>query len=99
MNPITESRRPRNWTRRRINAALKAAGSCQRDIVADSGRSQPMVSEVVAGRRKSWPVAEAIGARIGRRPWEIWPRIYAAPPTVAPTTAPTAEPEPIPHAS
>ena len=85
-------------TRRSINAALKAHGARQRDIVAETGRSQPMVSEVVAGRRKSWPIAWAVAGRIGRTPWEIWPRLYAAPAEAAPPSeAPT--PEPIPHAS
>ena len=97
MNPITESRKPRNMTRRSINAALKAHGCRQRDIVEETGRSQPMVSEVVAGRRKSWPIAWAVAGRIGRMPWEIWPRLYAPPVEAAPSEAPT--PEPIPHAS
>ena len=102
MNPITESRRPRNWTRRRINAELKARGLRQADLVQRTGKSQPMVSEVVAGRRKSQPIAAAIAAALGLQPHEIWPRLYAAPatPTGEPTTAPMAAttPEPAPAA-
>ena len=105
MNPITESRKPRNWTRRRINAELKARGLRQSDLVRRTGKSQPMVSEVVAGRRKSQPIADAIAAALDRQPWEIWPRLYAAPaapatPTGEPTTEPTASttPEPAPRA-
>ena len=103
MNPITESRKPRNMTRRSINAALKAHGIRQRDIVEETGRSQPMVSEVIAARRKSWPIAWAVAGRIGRKPWEIWPRIYAPPaggsPSEAPTTEPTSAPVPTALAS
>lgn len=98
MEPITESRRLRNWPRRKINAELKARRKCQADVVRLTGKSQPMVSEVVAGRRKSLPIASAIAEILGRQPYEIWPRLYAAPapaaaPTEAPTTEPTAAPE------
>lgn len=92
METITESRRPRNWTRRKINAGLKAVGRCQNDIVKATGRSQPMVSEVVAGRRKSQPIADAIAAELGRTPWEIWPRLYAPPAAGSPNEAPMTEP-------
>lgn len=101
MNTITGSRRPRNWTRKRINAELRARGLRQSDLVRRTGKSQPMVSEVVAGRRKSQPIADAIAAALGRQPHEIWPRLYAAPaaptePIEAPRTEPTAATTPAP---
>jgi lambda repressor-like predicted transcriptional regulator len=63
----------------------------------DLGCSRSNVSQVVGGLTKSWRVANAICAAIGRNPWEIWPRLYA-PPTVAvaPTEAPSPEPTPEP---
>lgn len=94
MEPITESKRPRNWTRRRINAELKARGLRQSDLVRQTGKSQPMVSEVVAGRRKSQPIADALAAALGMHPYDIWPRLYA-PPTEEPTTGPTGSPDAI----
>jgi lambda repressor-like predicted transcriptional regulator len=93
MQPITESKKPRNWTRKRINAGLKARGFRQRDVVKETGRSQPMVSEVVAARRKSWPIAWAVARRHDRKPWEIWPRLYAAPPSEEPSSESTSEPD------
>lgn len=98
MQPITESKKPRNWTRKRINAELKARGKRQSDLVRSTGKSQPMVSEVVAGRRKSAPIAEAIAAALGRHPHEIWPRLYA-PPSGEPMTEATGEPAPTALAS
>jgi lambda repressor-like predicted transcriptional regulator len=102
MEPITRTNRTRNWTRRRINEELKARGIKQADLVRQTGRSKAMVSEVVAGLRKSRPVAVVIAGVLGLHPHEIWPRLYA--PTtvaVAPTEEPTPEPtpEPIPYAS
>jgi len=98
MEPITESKRPRNWTRRKINAELKARGKRQADLVRQTGKSQPMVSEVVAGRRKSQPIAEAVAAALGLHPHDIWPRLYA-PPSGVPTTEATVEPGPTALAS
>jgi lambda repressor-like predicted transcriptional regulator len=92
MQPITESKKPRNWTRRKINAELKAVGLRQSDLVRRTGKSQPMVSEVVAGRRKSQPIAVEIAAALGLQPHEIWPRLYA-PPSAEPMTEPTAAPD------
>jgi lambda repressor-like predicted transcriptional regulator len=96
MEPFTRTAKPRNWTRKRINADLKARGTCQADLVRASGKSPAMVCEVVAGKRKSLPIATVIAAALGRQTWEIWPRLYVAPamstdvPTTAAMAAPTA---------
>lgn len=98
MEPITESKRLRNWTRRKINAELKVRGLRQSDLVRQTGKSQPMVSEVVAGRRKSQPIAAALAAALGLHPHDIWPRLYA-PPSGEPMTEATGEPAPTALAS
>lgn len=101
MDAISKSKKPRNWTRRRINAELRALGLRQAQLIPQTGRSQAMVSLVVSGKMKSLPVAAVIAAALGRQPHEIWPRLYAppAPPSGAPTTEPTAEPGPTALAS
>lgn len=89
---MTDQVNHRNWTRKRINAELKAQGTSQAEIVAATGRSKAMVCEVVAGRRKSQPIADAIAAALGCQPWEIWPRLYAAPAPAMSTDDATTEP-------
>jgi len=98
MESITESKRPRNWTRRKINAELKTRGLRQADLVRQTGKSQPMVSEVMAGRRKSLPIAVAVAAALGLLPHDIWPRLYV-PPSEEPMTEATGEPAPTALAS
>ncbi len=95
------TQRYRTWPARKITAAMHAAGLTHEALAAELGCSRSNVSQVVGGLTKSWRVAYAIGDAIGRRPWEIWPRIYAEPTTAAPTTESTgsAESEPIRHAS
>ena len=97
MSTVTNPR-PRTWTPRRVSDAVHAAGLTYTDLARKLGCSRPFVSLVASGKNQSWRVASAIAEAIGRKPWEIWPRLYAAP-TGEPTTAPTAAPEPIPHAS
>ena len=92
------TQRYRTWPARKITAAMHAAGLTHEALAERLGCSRSNVSQVVGGLTKSWRVAYAIGDAIGRRPWELWPRLYAAP-TGEPTTAPTAAPESIPHAS
>jgi lambda repressor-like predicted transcriptional regulator len=96
MNTVTNAR-PRTWSPRRVSDAVHAVGLSYAAIARNLGCSRPFVSQVGTGRVRSWRVANAIGAAIGRNPWEIWPRLYA-PPTVAvaPTEAPSPEPTPEP---
>ena len=92
------TQRHRTWPARKISAALQAAGLTHEALAGELGCSRSNVSQVVGGLTKSWRVAYAIGDAIGRRPWEIWPRIYAEPAAATPPSeAPT--PEPIRHAS
>lgn len=94
MEPITRSRKPRNWTRKRINRELEVRGLRQADLVRRIGKSQSLVSEVVSGQLKSLPVASVVAEALGLQPHDIWPRIYAAPaPEPATSTdAPMTEP-------
>ena len=98
---MTDQVNHRNWTRKRINCELKARETSQAQISERVGRSKAMVCEVVAGRRKSQPIADAIAAALGLQPHEIWPRLYAAPatPTGEPTTESTVSPAPTALAS
>lgn len=98
MEPITRSNRPRNWTRKRINRELEARGLKQAVLVKQIGKSQSLVSEVVAGKLKSFPVALVIADALGRHPHDIWPRLYA-PPSGEPMTEATGEPAPTALAS
>jgi lambda repressor-like predicted transcriptional regulator len=99
MTTVTNAR-PRTWTARRVSDAVHAAGLTYTDLARQLGCSRPFVSLVASGKNQSWRVASAIAEAIGRKPWEIWPRLYAAPesPSEEPMTAPTTAPEPIPHA-
>lgn len=97
MKPVTQHRR-RTWPARKITAGMHAHGVTHVSLAAQLGCSRSNVSQVVGGLTKSWAVARAIAAVIGLQPWDIWPRIYAAPAlgpamsTDAPMTAPTAGP-------
>ncbi len=95
------TQRHRTWPARKISAAMRAVGLTHEALAAELGCSRSNVSQVVGGLTKSWRVAYAIAEAIGRKPWEIWPRIYAKPepPSVAPTTESTVEPEAIRQAS
>ena len=92
MEPIERSSKPRNWTRKRVMRELAARGVRQADLVARSGRAQSTVSEVMGGLKKSLAVATVVADSLGLHPHDIWPRLYAPPPSVAPTTAPTEAP-------
>lgn len=84
---------PRNWSRKRFNRELKRFGTSQADQVRLTGFSQSLVSMVISCTATSLPVATALAAAVGRKPWEIWPRTYKCP-GVAPamsTDAPTTE--------
>lgn len=86
MEPIGRSK-PRNWTRAKVNRELKRLGLRQAKLVPLTGRAQSVVSDVIAGKLKSLPVATVVAAALGRKPWEIWPRVYAAPEPSAPPEA------------
>ena len=88
--------RPRTWHPRRVSDAVHAAGLSYAAIARQLGCSRPFVSQVAWGRERNQRIADAIAAAIGRKPWEIWPRLYAVPTT--PTPGPEAIREPIPHA-
>lgn len=92
MRSVTQ--RNRTWPARKITAAMHAAGVTHEVMASRLGCSRSNVSQVVGGLTKSWRVASAIAAAIGRQPWEIWPRLYA-PPSEAPTTAPMVAPDAI----
>lgn len=98
MEPFARTNKPRNWTRKRINRELKAAGLKQADMVRSLGKSRALVSEVVSGKQKSLPVATALASALGRHPHDIWPRLYA-PPSGEPMTEATGEPAPTALAS
>lgn len=91
-------RRQRNWTPQRITEEMHKAGITHVSLAQQLGKGRSTVSEVVGGRMKNRAVAAAVAEAIGRKPWELWPRLYAAP-TEAPTTEPTDGPEAIPQAS
>lgn len=74
------ARRKRNMKPEQIRAALRAAGFPTIQHLADSlGRGRSTVSEVISGSCKSAYIAEAIGRCLGKRPSEIWPRVYSEP--------------------
>lgn len=81
--------RLRNWSRKRLNRELKAVGLRQADIARTAGRAHSLVSEVIAGKTKSFAVASMIAAPLGRHPHDIWPRLYAPP--VPPSGEPMKE--------
>lgn len=70
---------------------LSARGLSPKDIETATGRSRSTVSEVLGGRKKSTAVAGVIAEALGMQPWDIWPRIYAAPDsTIGQTANPVA---------
>lgn len=89
---------PRNWSRKRFNRELKRFNTSQADQVRRLRYSQSLISMVISCKATSLPCATDLAAVIGRKPWEIWPRLYAPPaegtPSGAPTTEPTPEPAP-----
>lgn len=99
MEPVRKPRL-RNWKPQRITQAMHRAGVTHESLALQIGRSRSIVSVVVGGRSKSAAVAAAVAEVIGRKPWEIWPRLYAPPaggsPSEAPTTEPMAAPETTP---
>lgn len=86
--------RPRNWTRKRFNRELKVFNTSQAQQVRITGYSQSLVSMVISAKATSLPCATALAAAVGRKPWEIWPRLYAPPAGGSPSEAPTTEPTP-----
>jgi lambda repressor-like predicted transcriptional regulator len=97
MEPVRKPRL-RNWKPQRITLAMHQMGVTHESLAQQLVRSRSIVSLVVGGRSKSAYVAGAVAEVIGRKPWEIWPRIYAPPaegsPSEAPMTEPTPEPAP-----
>lgn len=70
---------PRNWTRKRFNRELRRFNTSQADQVRRTGYSQSLVSMVISCKATSLPCATVLAAAVHRAPWEIWPRVYAAP--------------------
>ena len=98
MTTVTNAR-PRTWNPRRVSDAVHAAGLSYAALARQLGCSRPFVSRVASGQDKSFRVASALAAVFGRQPHEVWPRLYAAPPSGEPTTEPTAAPGPTALAS
>ena len=59
-----------------ITAALKKAGSSQKQVAQAAGVSTAAVWQIVTGRQRSWAVANVISAHTGLPVQKLWPGAY-----------------------